>query len=182
MNRIFTKDEINSVLGKESFWNPTRLVNTVGYVYGIPAFDTLLDGKLFTEAGALINIMQRPNGLQIEMARNLKWHSVPLLTSNITEISLEDKEQIKVQKEKSVIGRSIVGGLLLGPVGAVVGGMSGIGTKEVKGEMPDLMISIKHNSNGPEEVIVFSCKYKDRKEVEKFFKAQSAFVKTPATT
>ena len=35
-----------------------------------------------------------------------------------------------IEKDKSVIGRAIVGGLLLGPVGAIVGGMSGIGTKK----------------------------------------------------
>ena len=35
-----------------------------------------------------------------------------------------------IEKDKSVIGRAVVGGLLLGPVGAIVGGMSGIGTKK----------------------------------------------------
>lgn len=34
------------------------------------------------------------------------------------------------EENKSVIGRAIVGGLLLGPVGAVVGGISGTGKKE----------------------------------------------------
>ena len=32
-------------------------------------------------------------------------------------------------ENKSVVGRAVVGGLLLGPLGAIVGGMSGIGTK-----------------------------------------------------
>ncbi len=39
-------------------------------------------------------------------------------------------EYATIEKDKSVIGRAIVGGLLLGPVGAIVGGMSGIGTKK----------------------------------------------------
>ena len=34
-------------------------------------------------------------------------------------------------EDKSVIGRAVVGGLLLGPLGAVVGGISGIGSKTV---------------------------------------------------
>ena len=40
----------------------------------------------------------------------------------------EKKEEIR---EKSVIKRGVAGGLLFGPLGAVVGGMSGVGTKEV---------------------------------------------------
>lgn len=32
-------------------------------------------------------------------------------------------------EDKSVIGRAVVGGLLLGPLGAVVGGISGVGSK-----------------------------------------------------
>ncbi len=41
------------------------------------------------------------------------------------------QEQFTTEK-KSVIGRAIVGGVLLGPLAAVVGGMSGIGTKTKK--------------------------------------------------
>lgn len=36
-----------------------------------------------------------------------------------------------IKKDKSVIGRAVVGGLLLGPIGAVVGGISGMGKKEI---------------------------------------------------
>jgi len=35
-----------------------------------------------------------------------------------------------VEKSKSVIGRAVVGGALLGPLGAVVGGVSGVGDKK----------------------------------------------------
>ena len=34
-----------------------------------------------------------------------------------------------IEKQKSVVGRAVVGELLLGPLGAIVGGMSGIGDK-----------------------------------------------------
>lgn len=51
-----------------------------------------------------------------------------------------------IEKDKSVIGRAIVGGLLLGPVGAIVGGMSGIGTKQetkiIKNEKEDIYLDI----------------------------------------
>ena len=38
-------------------------------------------------------------------------------------------QEASTEQDKSVIGRAVVGGVLLGPVGAIVGGMSGIGTK-----------------------------------------------------
>ncbi|CEN87332.1 hypothetical protein [Paraclostridium sordellii] len=40
-----------------------------------------------------------------------------------------EKEILEKEKDKSVIGRAAIGGVLLGPLGAIVGGMSGIGTK-----------------------------------------------------
>lgn len=45
---------------------------------------------------------------------------------NITEISQNEL------KDKSTIGRAVLGGVLLGGLGAIIGGMSGIGTKNVK--------------------------------------------------
>lgn len=46
-------------------------------------------------------------------------------------ISIDDVEILTEgkRKEKSVIGRAIVGGLIFGQVGAIVGGISGLGTK-----------------------------------------------------
>ena len=61
---------------------------------------------------------------------------------------LEELEQ--TQKNKSVIARAIVGGLLLGGVGAVVGGLSGA--------CPTLKTNKKYyleiTTNGPDKVII----------------------------
>jgi len=47
-------------------------------------------------------------------------------------LAIDTMSQTNIQeKNKSVIGRGIVGGLLFGPAGAVIGGISGIGTKTV---------------------------------------------------
>lgn len=53
--------------------------------------------------------------------------------SEISEFDLKHKiiiEDKTTEKDKSIVGRAVVGGLLLGPVGAIVGGMTGIGTKK----------------------------------------------------
>ncbi|OMF23476.1 hypothetical protein BK133_24095 [Paenibacillus sp. FSL H8-0548] len=56
------------------------------------------------------------------------------------------------KQEKSVIGRAVVGGLLVGPMGAVVGGMSGIGTKDKKGGF--LVINYKNEVGELAAVVV----------------------------
>lgn len=53
---------------------------------------------------------------------NLKYNQI--LQANVV------SEKDIVEKSKSVGGRAVVGGLFLGPLGAVIGGMSGIGNKK----------------------------------------------------
>ncbi|HDK7158911.1 TPA: hypothetical protein PTV68_002040 [Clostridium botulinum] len=53
---------------------------------------------------------------------------INLKYEQIIDANIITEEEI-IQQSKSVIGRAAVGGLLLGPLGAIVGGMSGTGTK-----------------------------------------------------
>lgn len=56
---------------------------------------------------------------------------ITLNYNQITDVSYGAKTEIK-EKNKSVIGRALGGGLLFGGVGAIVGAVSGTGTKEEK--------------------------------------------------
>jgi len=58
------------------------------------------------------------------------WYT-PLIDIHRSQIiSLKQTSQLELmQEKKSVIGRAIVGGVITGPLGAIVGGMSGIGHK-----------------------------------------------------
>lgn len=47
----------------------------------------------------------------------------------ITRVGVIDGNEI-IEKDKSVLGRAIVGGLLLGSLGSVVGAIDGVGTKK----------------------------------------------------
>ena len=178
--KLLTKVDLDSTLGKESFWLPIRLVGDATYVSGVEAFDEIIDQKKSTlDLPQLVNLMVRPNGLEIQMMKGFKHYSVAIVKEEIQEISLEDKEQIFEQQEKSVIGRAIAGGLLAGPVGAIVGGMSGIGAKEVKAKMPDLLLSIQIKSQ--EAPIILACKYKNREKVDSFLKKNFTEVYTVAS-
>jgi hypothetical protein len=61
-----------------------------------------------------------------------------------------------VEKEKSVIGRALVGTLLAGPIGAIVGGISGVGTKKI-GEFDFLIINfwnVSETTISPQSLIL----------------------------
>lgn len=60
-------------------------------------------------------------------------------------------------KDKSVLARGIVGGVLLGPLGAIVGGMSGIGKKQLKGAF--LVINYQQNNSDETDVIILNLYY-----------------------
>lgn len=63
-------------------------------------------------------------------------------------------DQQITEANKSVIGRAVVGTLLLGPLGAVIGGMSGIGTKTKKSPQKNFVI-ITYTSDGNGKTLVF---------------------------
>lgn len=165
METFIEKQDLNAVLGKESTWKPYRMVNSINYVSGIPQFDALLNGKTFADTPTSCTVRQRPNGLEFDLMVGLKLSKVGVHVNNITDIHVEDKELVLEEKEKSVLGRALVGGLILGPVGAIVGGMTGIGTKKGLSKLPDVMITVKLADGA---VIVFSTSDKKKKAVSKY--------------
>lgn len=56
----------------------------------------------------------------------LEIHNTQLIS-----IDFADQSEL-LRQNKSVIGRAVIGNLLMGPMGAIIGGMSGIGTKSAK--------------------------------------------------
>jgi hypothetical protein len=66
------------------------------------------------------------NGLKIYV----KESTFDIHYSQITGTTYKDYNST-IHEQKSVIGRALIGGVLLGGVGAVVGGISGVKTKEV---------------------------------------------------
>lgn len=83
----------------------------------------------------------------------LHEHGLKIVSGTYTELELISEKQIisikqevtTVQKDKSVIGRGVAGGLLLGPVGAIVGGMSGIGQKNTNVYILYIAYSVRKN-------------------------------------
>lgn len=84
-----------------------------------------IDGIESLANGIDVNISFNENSVSID--------DVIYRLSSIRSLEINSSKQL-VDKEKSVIGRAIVGGVLTGGIGAVVGGISGIndGTKETR--------------------------------------------------
>jgi hypothetical protein len=78
-------------------------------------------------AGNMVNVILYNDHLDIKEVKN----SVSLNYSQITDVFYGMETEI-VAKGKTVIGRAMAGGLIFGGVGAVVGAVSGTGTKDKK--------------------------------------------------
>ena len=165
-----TDKEIDDLIGKANFWNPIRTVNLFHYVGGVEEFDEHIDPNSYWKAPNIADIEVRPNGLVLKMMHKFKIYKVAIKNNDLLTITLEDKEQIKVNKERSVVGRAVLGGILFGPVGAIVGGMTGLKQTIISAEMPDLLLTFSLGSNieNMEKAIIFSCKYKDKVKAYEF--------------
>lgn len=89
----------------------------------------------------------------LELKANLKKHEpISLQYSQITDVFHGLQTEI-VEKDRSVIGRAVAGGLLFGGIGAVVGGMSGVGRKK-EAQVSKLVLVISYTSKDGEDAFL----------------------------
>lgn len=74
--------------------------------------------------------------------------------SQITNAEVLSEKEI-IEKSKSVVGRAAAGAILLGPLGGIIGGMSGIGDKKKKKTEYYFIINYKSSSDNEVKVIRF---------------------------
>lgn len=89
----------------------------------------------------------------LEIKQMFPKQEITLKYEKITDVFFGNQEEI-IEKKKSVIGRAAVGGLLFGGAGAVVGAVSGSGTKEKKVISRMFIISYK-NASGDDDFLAF---------------------------
>jgi hypothetical protein len=89
-------------------------------------------------------------------------------------ISLKETTQQELSAtDKSVIGRGIVGGLILGPIGAIVGGMSGIGTKTKVKDKKYLIINYWSKTTKQPASLLIGCEIKATPFIKRFEKEKN---------
>lgn len=89
----------------------------------------------------------------LEIRLPLHKEKTTLMYNQITDIEYGSRTDI-VEKNKSVIGRAVAGGILLGGLGAVIGAVSGIGKKKKKETHLYFIISYTA-TDGDEKYLIF---------------------------
>lgn len=97
-------------------WGFNAAIQDVQYSYSLNNLTYIPEGK--------ISVLAHTNGIALFGGMNFFY----IHHNQIIDLKCVPYQQFQ-QEQKSVIGRAVVGGLLLGPIGAIVGGMSGLGTK-----------------------------------------------------
>ena len=164
--KLIKKNEIDNIIGKASFWTPKKIVGLCEYSAGIEEIDDALGVQNFFKTKPLVNFEKHSDGIEISIMNNFKMHYVAINNTEIKSISLEKGSVIDIE-ERSVIGRAIAGGLLLGPLGAIIGGVSGMKDKIIK-DSDNLLIIVQ--SNDIEQALLFGIKKGKTKEVLDFYR------------
>lgn len=123
-----------------------EIKTTLSMVYGLPDVSAGTEMILSLSGDAL---SMRPRLVK-------KMQPYTLNVNKITNISMLTEKDI-IEKSKSVAGRALVGSVFLGPLGAIVGGMSGIGNKSKSSTTTYIVIN--YNSNGEKAISFGIMKY-----------------------
>lgn len=144
------------------------------------AGDTFLDGYYDTNENVIagiqsgtVSVANTQRGLQI--LGRMYAPLVQIHRSQIISVKKSTTNEL-IQANKSVIGRAVVGGLILGPLGAIVGGMSGLGSKAVNKSY--LIINFwEVNTRKPMSILIST-----NKNIDKFIQRYESESRTePAT-
>lgn len=173
---ILDKKQLEKKLGKFGIFSGeagNAIVSQVNYLGGITAFDNLIEEeKVDLRLSNAISFEMRPKGIDILLIHGLNRSRIGLYKERVNFWAFEPQVRIKERKSKSVVGRALVGGILLGPVGAIVGGMTGIGEKEITKSIKgiDNILSISYTDlDDNEHLLLFSCSDKKAKKVLNYF-------------
>jgi len=112
-----------------------------------------LDGLSNVKKDFTVKVTQNDELQQLEFEQVLpKTDPLFLKYFQVCKVGIVTEKEIE-ERDKSVVGRAVIGGLLLGPIGAVVGGTSGVGTKK-ETKIKNCLVINYHPTNDINEIKV----------------------------
>ena len=122
----------NAMAANEAFPQLPTLMD-VGKQLSLFSVPEITDAYFVSEINATnyipegkVNIAARTNGISIHSGFNI----FPISYEQIIELKSVSHQQLS-SEGKSILGRAAAGWLLLGPAGAIVGGLTGLGSKTI---------------------------------------------------
>lgn len=113
------------------------------------------DGIPSIQKGLAVNATLNDSAQRVELKLRLsKMDPFYIRYEQICGVAIVTEKEV-IEANKSVVGRAVVGGVLLGPLGAVVGGISGVGSKKETVNRGYLVINY-HQTDSPEDTRVVS--------------------------
>lgn len=113
----------------------------------------LIDGVPTIPNGLAVSVTLLDEELMVKV-RIGKNAAGTIRYEQITGVEYLSEQEIR-EKAKNVIGRAVIGGFFLGPLAAIVGGMSGIGNKAKKIYHFYLVLNYRSSVDGEIKAVVF---------------------------
>tara|TARA_R110002073_G_C9499211_1_gene581911 strand:- start:2689 stop:3378 length:690 start_codon:yes stop_codon:yes gene_type:complete len=164
------RKEIDKKLGKKFLGsgasNPKA--GLLKYLGGIPEVDALLEEKPKEPHGIVSNLIIWPKGIEVMIFTGIiRTKTVYVAVDDVDYWTIEPQGS-GVEVSKSVFGRALLGGLVLGPLGAVLGGASGVGSKHVSLTNSDNVVTVACRDGDNERLVLLGCANKKIKKVRRF--------------
>ncbi|MEX0966995.1 MAG: hypothetical protein WD077_07135 [Bacteroidia bacterium] len=167
--QLLEKNEIAQMIGNLGLFHQVKLMNKLSYISGVEPFDRLVQEKKTFSPKLTTNLLMRKGGLEIQISNGSQQFYAAIPFQNLNDIVLEDKEQILLRKERSVLGKAMLRGNLLDPLGRLQNIFTDLIPHKGGIKAPDLYLSFSfQDDNNCNRMIILSCMYKNKLHVSNF--------------